>query len=351
MKWFRRLAVTVVAIALCFGLAWMLFSRPISETLFRVGISLVPLPTEPRQEGIEVYLCGTGSPLTDPARSGPCLGVVAGGRGYVIDPGEGSARRLAEMGFPIGALESVIITHVHSDHIDGLGNILVQAWIVASRSEPLTVIGPSGVERVVAGVNEMFAVDATFRTAHHGDAIANPAGYGAEALVLELEQFPVAPSEVPSSEGVTIRAVSVSHSPVHPAMGIRFDHAGRSVSFSGDTLYDSRFVALSEGVDMMIHDAMQHWMVGVLKERAASTPNGAVAEKILTDIIDYHATPEDAAKAAQKAGAGALVLTHIAPPLPSALFYPAFLGDAPNLYDGPITVGEDGMVFSFDPVN
>lgn len=346
MKKLAAIALLMIAVPIA---AWFLFARPISETLFRVGIALVPLPAEARQEGLDVYLCGTGSPLTDPTRSGPCLGIVAGGRAYVVDPGEGSARRLFEMGFPIGSLDAVIVSHIHSDHIDGLGNILIQAWIVGSRKEPLPVYGPEGIERVVAGVNEMFAIDSTFRTAHHGEEIAAPAGYGAEPRVVKFGQFPQEVTEILDEEDVTISATLVSHAPVHPAMGVRIDHAGRSVSFSGDTLYDERFVRLSVGVDMMIHDVMQHWMVGAIEERARSMPNGAVAAKVLKDIVDYHATPEDAARAAQDAGAQALVLTHIAPPLPSRLFYPAFLGEAPDLFDGSITIGEDGMTFSFDP--
>jgi ribonuclease Z len=349
MKWLKRIAVVAVSVIVAAISAWLLFPRPISETLFRVGISLVPLPAEARQEGLDVYLCGTGSPLTDPTRSGPCLGIVAGGRAYVIDPGEASARRLFDMGFPIGAMEAIIITHVHSDHIDGLGNILLQAWIVGSRKEPLPVYGPQGVERVVAGVNETFGIDSTFRTAHHGEDIADPAGYGAEPRVVTFEDHPLEVSEILADENVRISATPVSHAPVHPAMGVRIDHAGRSVSFSGDTLYDERFVKLSHGVDLMIHDAMQHRMVGALEERARSAPNGAVAANILKDIVDYHASPEDAARAAQDASAQSLVLTHIVPPLPSRLLYPAFLGDAPSVFDGPITVAEDGMIFSFDP--
>jgi ribonuclease Z len=349
MKWFKGLAVVAASVIAAAVLVWVLFPRPISEALFRAGVSLVPLPAEARQEGLDVYLCGTGSPLTDPTRSGPCLGIVAGGRAYVIDPGEGSARRLFGMGFPIGAMDAVIITHLHSDHIDGLGNILIGAWIVGSRKDPLPVYGPEGVGRVVAGFNEAFEIDSTFRTAHHGKEIAAPAGYGAVPQVVEFEDYPLGVSKILENDSVRILATPVSHAPVHPAMGIRIDHAGRSVSFSGDTLYDERFVKLSKGVDLMIHDAMQHRMVAVLEERARATPNGAVASKVLKDIVDYHASPEDAARAAQDAGAQSLVLTHIAPPLPSKLFYPAFLGDAPNLFDGPITIGEDGMVLSFDP--
>ncbi len=71
--------------------------------------------------------------------------------------------------------------------------------------------------------------------------------------------------------------------------------------------------------------------------------------KITRDILDYHASPADAAKSAQVAGVERLVLSHLVPPIPNAFFYPAFLGDAAEHFDGEITVGEDGMVFSLPP--
>jgi ribonuclease Z len=63
-------------------------------------------------------------------------------------------------------------------------------------------------------------------------------------------------------------------------------------------------------------------------------------------VVGYHATPEQAADAARLAGAKHLVLSLIVPPLPSKFLYPAFLGEARSHFSGPITVGEDGMLFS-----
>lgn len=353
MKWLKRIGVAAVVVLFTGTLFWFLFPRPISEVLFRVAINSLSLPDAGERSGLHVYLCGTGSPLPDPTRSGPCLGILASGQAFVIDPGEGAARRLSNMGFPTGSIDAVILTHLHSDHLDGLGGILLQAWVGGGRDEPLPVYGPAGINRVVTGVNEMFAIDSTFRTAHHGKAIANPAGYGATAKVVELEiSDPLKVyAEIIDNDKVKIIATPVSHAPVHPAMGLRIDHAGRSVSFSGDTVYDEHFVKLSKNVDMMIHDSMQHWMVEAMEQgMRVLDPNGPVG-KILEDIVDYHASPEDAARAARDAGAKALALTHVAPPLPSKLLYPAFLGAAPDIFDGPITVGEDGMIFSFEPAN
>jgi ribonuclease Z len=64
------------------------------------------------------------------------------------------------------------------------------------------------------------------------------------------------------------------------------------------------------------------------------------------DILDYHASPEDAARAAADAKARQLVIYHIVPPLPSSMLDAAFLGDAPKLFSGPIRVAEDGLLVS-----
>ena len=51
-------------------------------------------------DGLTVTLCGAGSPLPDPRRSGPCVGIVAGGTLFVVDAGAAAARNMQRMGLP-----------------------------------------------------------------------------------------------------------------------------------------------------------------------------------------------------------------------------------------------------------
>jgi ribonuclease Z len=60
--------------------------------------------------------------------------------------------------------------------------------------------------------------------------------------------------------------------------------------------------------------------------------------------LNYHTTPEQAADIAAQAKVGMLLLTHIAPPLPSRLLHAAFLGDATTRFSGPIRIAHDGLV-------
>jgi ribonuclease Z len=79
--------------------------------------------------------------------------------------------------------------------------------------------------------------------------------------------------------------------------------------------------------------------------------NRTTGAKIMHDIPSYHTTPEDAARIAREAGVRQLVFYHIIPALPLAYLNAAFLGDAPKIFSGPITVGRDGTIVSLTPGN
>jgi ribonuclease Z len=340
-----RILVALVGLALLAGAGAYAFRRQIGEAALQraiarnVGVDrAAELP-----DGLHVYLCGTGSPMPDPARAGPCVGVLAGERAFVFDVGSGSVRVLGRMGFPMPKLERLYLTHLHSDHFDGLGELMLQAWVVGGRDAPLPIAGPSGVEDVVSGFNAAYRIDSGYRTAHHGPQIANPTGYGGVAEILE------APTEesriVFQDEDLTIRAFQVSHAPVAPAFGYRIDYKGRSVAVSGDTAYSANLASAATGVDVLLHEALSMELVRAMNAAAAGRGEVATAQ-ILTDIQDYHASPMDAARTAQEAGARELILYHVIPPLPSPLLYDAYLGDAPSAFSGRMRVGEDGMLIS-----
>jgi ribonuclease Z len=347
MTWFKRGVIALLVIAVFTVIGFNVFKRQIATRLFeratetRTGVDR----SEALPDGLHVYLCGAGSPMPDASRAGPCLGVLAGDRAFVFDVGSGGVRNLGSMGFPIGKLESVYLTHLHSDHIDGLGELLLLAWVGASRSEPLPVAGPTGTSEVVAGFNMAYRIDSTYRIAHHGTEVANPAGIGGVARELEVPLGPAGRTVVFEDEDLRITAIRVEHAPVDPAFGYRIDYKDRSISISGDTIYHPGFVAASEGVDLMLHEALDPEMVSTIGARLGE--RGQINNaRIFADILDYHASPEDAARAAEEAGASQLVIYHIVPPLQVALMEAVFLGDARAQFSGPITVGEDGMIFT-----
>lgn len=344
----RRVALAALALILLAAGLLIVFQRPIgARVLARLADTQVGRDSVTAMpDGLNVALCGTGSPMPDPTRAGPCSAVIVGGKVFLVDSGEGAARNLSRMGIPAGRIEAIFLTHFHSDHIDGLPPVLLQRWIGGTHTQPTPLFGPEGVEAVAAGFNAAYALDKGYRTAHHGPAVAPPSGHGAAPMVFSAEAA-AAPDGVVvyNAGGLVVRAFTVDHGPVSPAVGYRFDYGGRSVVFSGDTAVSPHLNAMASGADLLIHEALQPTLLSAIERRLdqKDLPNLA---QVMRDIVDYHATPEQAADAAKAAGVDALVLNHLVPPQPLGYGYSAFLGDARKHYDGPITVGEDGMLFS-----
>jgi len=324
------------------------FQAPIGEAIFeRAATARMDMQAySALGEGLHVGLCGSGSPFPDTSRAGPCTFVRAADRLFVVDIGSGSSRQLGTMGVPIDEIDAVLLTHFHSDHLTDLGDIMLLRWAGGSHDNPLPIYGPPGVSQVVEGFEAAYALDQTYRIAHHGPEVMPPAGFGGDPRPFDLgtDDSVVLFEE----DGLRVSAFSVSHDPIDPVVGYRFDYQGRSVVISGDTTHNDNLVRVAQGVDLLIHDALQVRLVEVIREAAVERGNDELST-ILFDIQDYHATPEDAARAASNTGAQMLVLHHVVPPLPSRVLYRAYVGDAHNYFDGPIVVGEDGMVFSLPP--
>ena len=341
----RTLVAALVAILVVLGLVTV-FQNQLIERMFPRFVERLMVRDRIAElgEGLHVLMCGTGTPLPDPNRAGPCTIVLAGDEMVMIDAGSAGIRVAQLMGVQLAELDAILLTHLHSDHIDGLGESLLQAWVGGTRSEPIPVLGPTGTDEVVAGFNAAYAIDHGYRVAHHGEGVVPADGAGGTGREFET---PTVGAErvVYSSGGLEVTAFKVEHDPVHDAVGYRFDYRGRSVVISGDTDYAPEIARVARGADLLIHEALQPKMVEVMRDAAERSGRPTIA-KIMDDILDYHASPEEAARAANDAGVGMLVFHHTIPPIPSPRLNPLFLGGAPGLYDGTITVAVDGMAFT-----
>jgi len=291
-------------------------------------------------DAMRVLLCGTSSPMPHPARAKACVAVFAGGRFWIVDTGPGSWNRLALWQVDGRDIGGVLLTHFHSDHLGDLGEFNMQTW-VAGRDRPLRVYGPPGVERVVAGFTEAYALDSGYRTAHHGADFVAP-------VVGRMEAVPVAgpgPTVVLDEEGMKITAVAVDHTPIEPAYGYRFDWRGRSVVVSGDTVKDQALVGLARGADVLVHEAQAQHLVALLRQEAERLGRDRFA-KILADIPSYHTSPVEAAEVANAAGVKLLVLYHLTPPPPAALVERAFVRGVDAVRPRDWLLADDGLLIT-----
>ena len=298
-------------------------------------------------DGLHLALCGAGGPLPAPKASGPCVAVVAGKRLFIIDVGTDSPRNLARMGYQVGNIERVFLTHFHSDHIDGLGELAVLRWASGDNNQPLPVHGPEGIGQVVDGFNTVYNHDATYRHQHHGDTVTPLSGAGLKAMPFSKPEMGELATLIEDGD-LIVEALAVDHSPVEPAVGYRFSYKGRSLLITGDTVKLPNIEQFAQGVDLLVHEALAPNLVGMMNEAAKKIDNPILA-KITHDIVDYHASPVEAAETARDAGVGHLLYYHIVPPLVIPGQKALYLNGAEDIFPD-YTIGEDGVEFSL-PAN
>ncbi len=338
----RRVAALGIALAFSLGCE-RLIDAQIERNLTRVQTGL---PDEP---GLHVVLCGTGSPIADASRAAACTAVLAAGQLYLVDVGPGAWESADLANLPLARLSGVLLTHFHSDHIGDLGEAITGSWI-AGRAQPLDVYGPAGTAGVVRGFVDAYARDADARSRHHGEQAMPRAAAGAIAHEIALDtDDPALPSAVVvDRDGLRITAFAVDHAPVRPAVGYRFDYAGRSVVVSGDTKKSAGVAKHASGADLLVHEALLPEAAMRASAVAARLGNARLA-KHATDKPRNHTPPGEAAELAQAAGAKKLVLTHLVPGPNNFLARRLFLRGVGAAYGGEVVLGEDGMRFDLPP--
>ncbi|HVV64849.1 MAG TPA: MBL fold metallo-hydrolase [Rhizomicrobium sp.] len=337
----KRILILIVAAAIpeIALAAWLaLNSAPALDWMFRRAAWRElsrPAAVLAGKDELSALLCGTGSPLPDKTRGGPCTLVAAGDDYYLVDTGLDAARDLMLWRIPLEKIKGVFLTHFHSDHIGDLGEVRLQTW-VAGRKTPLPVYGPRGVERVANGFNNAYALDDGYRTEHHGAALLPPQ---AAALIPHTIQ----PGLALDHDGLKVTAFSVEHHPATPAYGYRFDFRGRSIVVSGDTAPTQKLVRAAKGADVLIHEALNPEMVGVMRDALAAAGKPRQA-KIFSDIPGYHTAPVAAARIANAAHIRLLVFTHIIPMLPNRFAEKLFLRGVRDVRPEGVELGHDGLV-------
>jgi ribonuclease Z len=242
---------------------------------------------------IEVVLLGTGSPIPDPNRAGPSTLVRAGGRTFLVDCGRGVLLRAAAAGAGANQLTATLLTHLHSDHLTDLNDVVATRWITSFAPSPLRLTGPPGTQAVVDGILASLQPDITYRLAHHEDLTWAP-----PVEVTELVEG------VAFEDGVVrVIAAPTDHRPVQPTVGYRVEHGGHAVVLAGDTVPCAGLDALCAGADVLVCTVVRDDLI-----HAFGVPR-------LIDVCDYHSTVEQAADTARRAGVGTLVLTHCVPPI------------------------------------
>ena len=328
----------------------------------------------------QLILLGTsGGPPEWPGstRAGIASALLVGDRYYIIDASAGVVRQAREARLgnwqndtegPLDALRAIFLTHLHSDHVVDLNNIMtvglfnglsrveqpVPIWGPGNRGALPPLFGPPPAPEPVApenptpGTREMvdllvraFATDFNDRAFDNRRPVHRRLFEGRDVPI--QSQFLADPngnphprmSPVPFYEDdrVRVSATLVQHAPVFPALAFRFDTDDGSVAFSGDTGPSENLVELAQGVDVLVHEVIARgW-----PERLLPPPRNDAQEGLFQHLINAHTVIEDVGPVAERAQAKTLVLSHLVPGN-----WPAEDWErAKDGYSGTLVVGKD----------
>lgn len=267
---------------------------------------------------MEIVLTGTGTPIPDANRAGPSTLVKAGESHILVDAGRAVVMRLVGAQSSPVLLAGVLITHLHSDHVCALNDVITTHWLQSQGNATLQIYGPVGSAQFVDLQMQALEADIGYRIEHHSFLTAGP-----QLAVTELE-----PGDTFAINDVQITTARTEHSPVRPTVGFRLEHDGATVALVGDTLP-------CEGVDELARNADAYVQTVLRRDVLEPIPHEGVQ-----DILDYHSGVVDAAQTATRVGAKRLVLTHMVPaPMPE--HYPEWIARAAEHFDGEIVIGDD----------
>lgn len=286
-------------------------------SLIRFGIILILTCSNAYAEYAEVILLGTGTPRPSIDRFGSATLVSAGGKYFLFDAGRGVTIRLQQAGFTPDLIDTVFLTHLHSDHVSGLDDLWITGWIW-QRENLLQVYGPSGTGQLVENLRAAYAADISYRTANAGldDGKA------------QIDAQEITEGVAYQHAGVTITSFLVDHKPVTPAFGYRIEFGDRVIVLSGDTTYVKSMEEQARDADVLIH------------EIADASKKLLQRNKRLRQVVAYHTTPEQMITLLQKTNPRFTALNHV---LLFGIDEQSVLAKIKAEYQGEIVVGYDLM--------
>ncbi len=302
-----------------------------SKVIGILAVSAVMLiASTPALSETQVVILGTGTPVPDHTRAGAGVAIVYESQAYIFDVGGGVVQRAIEASSRLGIsalfptnIQHVFITHLHSDHMLDLVELVWTLWW--RRTSQISVWGPAGLEAAAKGMYEMMNADIKIRSSSSpgSSPVVNPGFY--QIIPTEIEE-----GTIFTNGNITIEAFTVPHGNISPAFGYRITTPDKVVVISGDTSYSEKLVEMAKGADVLVHEVISNEGVSELSE----------------DWQLYHSrshtVTNELARVATEARPDLLVLYH-------AIFYGApvetVLTEVQSLYDGEVVLANDLDVF------
>jgi ribonuclease Z len=271
---------------------------------------------------MRLTLLGTGCPAVHAERHGPAQVVRHGDKTILIDCGSGVTQRMAQAGIGGRDIDAVLLTHMHSDHIIDLFQLVISSWH-QGRDRPQCIFGPPGTKRYVDALMALWRTEMEQRIAHE----RRPS-----TIALQTEVSEIDPGQELEFGAMRVRAIEVDHKPVRHAYGYVFETGQAKLVISGDTRPCDALAEAARGADLLLHEVFIHRQMQPLEGRRTA--------ETIERVASYHTLSSDVGKLAAKAGVKWLALTHFVPPDCDT---DALHAEVTADFDGPVTIGADLM--------
>ncbi len=279
-----------------------------------------------REFFIKLVLLGTGTPIARKARHGPSQIVEIDGDLVLVDCGPGALHRLLESECDVYSFSHIVLTHLHSDHVSGLADVLWAGWEGRWWTTPPLLVGPPGTKVFVDRLLSAYEEDILLRSDE-----------GA------MDETGLRPEIIEVHDGWSLRngnwrvtAFSVDHKPVKHAFGFRFEIASRSIVISGDTRRCDNLIKYAKDADLLVHEVA--WDEGLRLSIEQST---GAARARFERILSYHTSSLEVGEIARLANVKHLVLSHLV----GGGVPDVYMDDAQKSFSGEVSVGYDLETF------
>ena len=230
---------------------------------------------------------------------------------YVIDAGDGSARRLAKAGVNARDVGTIFITHHHDDHTAGLGTLMSVAWD-QNRTKPIHVYGPPRTEDLVKAAVQYFTISAEIRISDGGRSVP---------IANVFFGHDVGVGVIYEDANIKVTAVENTHFSFHrgPAAGkhksysYRFETPDRVIVVTSDTGPNEAVTELAQGADLLVAEAnsIEDRKQGMINSGVWQAMTPAEQDGIVRQATEGHLSLADVGIMATRARVKTVVLTHL----------------------------------------
>lgn len=269
--------------------------------------------------------------------------LIANNAFYVIDAGDGVARRLAKAGVRIREIGTIFLTHHHDDHTSGLAPLMSVAWD-QNRVKPINVYGPPRTEELVKAAAQFLTVGADIRIADGGRSIP---------IAELLMGHDVGTGLIYEDANIKVTAVENSHFAFHSgsaagkyqSYSYRFETPDRVIVFTGDTGASDAVTELAKGADLLVTESnsFKERMQIMMRSGQWQAMTPAQQAGIERQSNQGHMTPEMLGNLATRANVKTVVLSHLT--FRADGDYAQRAEDVKKYFSGQVLVAKDLMEF------